>query len=93
MPISPVVETGKLEWELGEGAIPPTVCLSLCCSFPDRCFPNLIFMSSQCRQGAEHNSPLVLWDHGGDEEELQLAQGYSHSNVSLQKKKILAQTL
>lgn len=39
-------------------------------------------LNSHCRQGAEHSSSLVLWDHGGDEEELQLAQGCSHSNVS-----------
>lgn len=34
VPISPVVETGKLGWELGEGTIPPTAGLSPWHSFP-----------------------------------------------------------
>lgn len=43
VPISPVVETGKLEWELGEGAIPPTVCLSLWRSFPKTDVSQILF--------------------------------------------------
>lgn len=50
-------------------------------------------LKSHCRQGAEHSSTFVLWDHRGDEEELQLAQGCSRSNISPAKTRILAQIL
>lgn len=47
-------------------------------------FPKSYFrvLKSPCRAGAEHRGPLVLWDHRGEEEELQLVQRCSHSNVS-----------
>lgn len=71
-------------------------CASPCGALSQRLmFPKSYFhvLKSHCREGAEHSSPLMLGDHGGDEEELQLAQGCSHSNFSCKNNRILAQTV
>lgn len=71
-------------------------CASPCGALSQRLmFPKSYFhvLKSHCSEGAEHSSPLMLWDHGGDEEELQLAQGCSHSNFSCKDNRILAQTV
>lgn len=58
VPISPVVETGKLGWEQGEGAAHPQWA-SPCATLSQRQMSpksDLHVLKSHCRQGAEHSS-------------------------------------